>query len=137
MEKQLRRYILPNILAMLGTSCYLLADTFFISLSAGANGMTALNLVLPVYGLMFAIGAMIGVGSATRYSLEKAAGREDARHYFSNACWFSPCWEAWCFSFAECAARIRCWLCWGQTGKFKRWESRICGRYCFLRPFLC
>lgn len=89
MKQQLRRYILPNILAMLGISCYLLADTFFISLAAGANGMTALNLVLPVYGLMFAIGAMIGIGSATRYSLEKAAGREEARHYFSNACWFA------------------------------------------------
>lgn len=89
MEKQLRRYILPNILAMLGISCYLLADTFFISLAAGANGMTALNLVLPVYGLIFALGAMIGIGSATRYSLQKAAGREDARHYFSNACWFA------------------------------------------------
>ena len=39
MKQQLRRYILPNILAMLGISCYLLADTFFISLAAGANGM--------------------------------------------------------------------------------------------------
>ena len=28
MEKQLRRYLLPNILAMIGTSCYILADTF-------------------------------------------------------------------------------------------------------------
>ena len=103
MEKQLRRYILPNILAMLGISCYLLADTFFISLAAGANGMTALNLVLPVYGLMFAIGAMIGIGSATRYSLQKAAGSDEARHYFSNACWF-----AWCFSCVVSSARTRC-----------------------------
>ena len=43
MEKQLRRYLLPNILAMIGTSCYILADTFFISLSQGPNGITALN----------------------------------------------------------------------------------------------
>lgn len=74
---------------MLGISCCLLADTSFISLAAGANGMTALNLVLPVYGLMFAIGAMIGIGSATRCSLQKAAGSDEARHYFSNACWFA------------------------------------------------
>ena len=48
-EKQLRRYLLPNILAMAGTSCYVLADTFFISAAQGSDGITALNLVLPVY----------------------------------------------------------------------------------------
>ena len=65
-EKQLRRYLLPNILAMAGTSCYVLADTFFISAAQGSDGITALNLFLPVYGLMFAIGSMIGIGSAAR-----------------------------------------------------------------------
>ncbi len=29
MEQQLKRYIVPNMLAMIGTSCYVLADTFF------------------------------------------------------------------------------------------------------------
>ena len=62
MERQLRRYIIPNILAMTGISCYVLADTFFISVAGGADGITALNLVLPLYGLMFAIGSMIGTG---------------------------------------------------------------------------
>ena len=64
-KKQLLRYIVPNIFAMLGISFYVLADTFFISLSEGADGITALNLVLPVYGVIYAIGAMIGIGSAT------------------------------------------------------------------------
>lgn len=85
LEKQLKKYIIPNVLAMVGTSCYVLADTFFISVAEGANGITALNLVLPVYGILFAIGSMIGVGSATRYTLEKAMGRKDADAYFSNA----------------------------------------------------
>ncbi len=84
-EKQLRRYLLPNILAMAGTSCYVLADTFFISAAQGSDGITALNLVLPVYGLMFAIGSMIGIGSATRYSLSKSLGTGDHDKYFSNA----------------------------------------------------
>ena len=79
MKKQLRKYIAPNILAMVGTSCYVLADTFFISIAAGANGITALNLVLPIYGLIFALGSMIGVGSATRYSLHRSVGNPDAR----------------------------------------------------------
>ena len=42
-EKKLRKYLIPNIFAMMGTSCYLLADTFFISSSGGANGITALH----------------------------------------------------------------------------------------------
>ena len=66
METKLTKYIVPNVLAMLGMSCYILADTFFISVAQGANGITALNLVLPLYGLIYALGAMLGVGSATR-----------------------------------------------------------------------
>ena len=85
MEKQLRRYLLPNILAMIGTSCYILADTFFISLSQGPNGITALNLVLPLYGLIFALGSMIGIGSATRYALGKGSNTPDYHLYFSNS----------------------------------------------------
>ena len=85
MEKQLRRYLLPNILAMIGTSCYILADTFFISLSQGPNGITALNLVLPLYGLIFALGSMIGIGSATRYALGKGRNTADYHLYFSNS----------------------------------------------------
>lgn len=88
MEKQLKKYIGPNILAMVGTSCYVLADTFFISQAAGANGIAALNLVLPIYAVIFALGALIGVGSATRYALEKAAGSQDSQDYFSNSIWF-------------------------------------------------
>lgn len=85
MEKQLRRYLLPNILAMIGTSCYILADTFFISLSQGPDGITALNLVLPLYGLIFALGSMIGIGSATRYALGKGSNTSDYHLYFSNS----------------------------------------------------
>lgn len=88
-EKKLTKYILPNVLAMVGTSCYLLADTFFISAKAGANGITALNLVLPIYGLIFAIGAMIGIGCATKYALSKAKGDKDCNKYFVNSIVFT------------------------------------------------
>lgn len=84
-QKRLYQYIAPNILAMAGMSCYILADTFFISTAAGANGITALNLALPIYGLIFAIGAMIGTGSAIRYALAKATGQPESKQYFSNA----------------------------------------------------
>ena len=85
-EKKLRGYILPNILATTGTSCYVLADTIFISMAEGANGITGLNLVLPIFAITFAIGAMIGIGSATKYTLVKSLGdKNSADKYFSNS----------------------------------------------------
>jgi len=83
--QRLRGYIFPNIFAMVGTSLYILVDTYFISAYAGTNGMTALNLVLPVYSTIFAIGSMLGNGSATAYSLTKAAASKNADMYFSGA----------------------------------------------------
>lgn len=88
-SKKLRSYILQNILAMLGTSCYILADTFFISAAEGSDGITALNLVLPLYSLIFAIGSMISTGSATRYAIAKASGSKTCDVYFSNAIFFA------------------------------------------------
>lgn len=84
-EKQLRKYIIPNIIAMTSISCYILADTYFIAAAQGTNGITALNLVLPIYGLIFAIGSMIGTGAATRYALSKHIGAKDYDQYFTNA----------------------------------------------------
>lgn len=70
---------------MIGISVYILADTFFIALHSGADGLTVLNLLLPVYGLIFAIGAMTGIGSATRYALQRAKGEEGTDFYFTQS----------------------------------------------------
>ena len=86
--KQYIKYVTQNIFGMLGVSCYIIADTFFIAKSAGADGITVLNLVLPIYSVIFAIGSMIGVGSATRFAILRAQKDEQAEHYFSNAICF-------------------------------------------------
>ena len=79
MFQQFTKYMLQSVAGMIGISIYILADTFFISVCEGANGLAVLNLILPVYGLMYAIGAMIGIGSATRYSIRKAQGQTYGR----------------------------------------------------------
>ncbi|MCD8028659.1 MAG: MATE family efflux transporter [Erysipelotrichaceae bacterium] len=84
LEKRLRQYIIPNIFATIGMSCYILIDTFFISI-AGTNGITALNLAIPVYSLIFAIGNMIGMGYATIYSLNKETKEDVSKMMFSHA----------------------------------------------------
>ena len=84
-KRQFIRYVSQNMLGMLGMSLYILADTFFIAKAVGANGITALNLVLPLYNLIFAVGAMIGVGSAIRFTVERNKGMKEAEGYFFHA----------------------------------------------------
>ena len=90
-KKELRNYLLPAAAATVGTSLYILADTFFISVAAGEKGIAALNIALPLYGLIYAIGGMIGIGSATRFSLERETKGKNLG-YFPNALF-------WCLAF--------------------------------------
>ena len=90
LTKQYFKYVSQNIFGLLGTSCYILADTYFIAQAAGTDGVTLLNLCLPIYNLIFAFGSMIGLGSATRYAILQAQGDARAQRYFSNAI-FSAC----------------------------------------------
>lgn len=84
-KKEFAGYVSQNILGMLGISAYVLADTFFISIAEGAAGITALNLVLPLYSLIYGIGAMLGVGSAIRFNILRARNDQKADDYFSGA----------------------------------------------------
>lgn len=88
-ERAFAKYVSQNILAMLAISAYILADTFFIAWGVGTDGITALNLALPVYSFIFAIGAMIGTGSAIKFNILRARGEDSADDYFSNAIFFT------------------------------------------------
>lgn len=63
-----------NVLGMLGLSCYILADTFFISKGLGTLGLTALNLALPVFSFIQGVSLMLGVGGGIKYAVAKASG---------------------------------------------------------------
>ena len=81
------KYIFQSMAGMLGISVYILADTYFISVYSGADGLAVLNLILPVYGLIYAIGAMIGIGSATRYAIDRAQGKNASFYFLSAVTW--------------------------------------------------
>ena len=66
------KYVSLNVLGMIGLSCYILADTFFISKALGSTGIAALNLSISIYSLIHGTGLMIGIGGATRYSILKS-----------------------------------------------------------------
>lgn len=69
------KYVSLSILGMLGLSCYILADTFFVSQALGPQGLTALNLAIPVYSFVHGTGLMLGMGGSIKYAV--AAGRGD------------------------------------------------------------
>lgn len=85
-KKTFLRYVYTNILGMIGLSCYILADTFFISKKFGADGLASLNLAISIYSFINATGLMIGIGSATKYSIYQAQNKPNkANTTFTNS----------------------------------------------------
>lgn len=81
---QFIRYVVLNIFGMMGISFYILADTFFVAKGLGSDGLTALNLAIPIYSVVSGLGMMIGMGSGTRYSILKGEqDNERGNHVFS------------------------------------------------------
>ena len=70
------KYVSQSVLSQLGVSCYILDDTYFISKGVGADGLTALNLAIPVFSVMNGCGFMLGIGSGTKYGIMKGTGNE-------------------------------------------------------------
>ena len=83
------RFVVPNMFAMLAISAYFLADTYFISAAVGPDGLTALNLVLPVYSLIMGLALMVAVGGATRFRILISTGNKDGASYFGNAIFYT------------------------------------------------
>lgn len=80
------KYASMNVLGMISLSCYILADTFFISKSLGTYGLAALNLAIPIYSFVHGSGLMVGMGGATKFAIAK--GKEDleeGRKVFTNS----------------------------------------------------
>ena len=76
-RREFFQYTSQNMLGMMGLSCYILADTFFISQGLGADGLTALNLAIPFYNFIQGAGLMLGMGGATKFSILRGRGREE------------------------------------------------------------
>ncbi len=85
-QKLFFRYLFPSISATLVTSIYILADSVMIGKGVGANGIAALNIILPLFTLFFGIGLLFGVGGAVLMSV--AQGSQDyelGKKYFTTS----------------------------------------------------
>lgn len=84
-RKKFTRYVSLNVLGMIAISCYILADTYFISSVIGTLGIVALNLTLPFYNLIYGLGMMLGTGGGIRYSILRANNQiKEAQKVFTN-----------------------------------------------------
>ena len=94
-RREFARYVSLNVLGMIGLSCYILADTFFVSQRLGADGLAALNLAIPVYSFLHGSGLMIGMGGATRYAIRSGRGdRRAAAEVFPHAVYLAAAFAA-------------------------------------------
>ena len=82
----LRRFAVPSIIAMLGSSLYNIVDQFFIGQGVGYLGNAATNVAYPLTTICLAIALLIGIGSASRFSLSLGEGNpERAAEAVGNA----------------------------------------------------
>ena len=91
------RCALPSMAGMAVSSLYMVADGIFVGKFIGSHALAAINLVMPVIMISFALSDMIAVGSSVQISIRLGQGKE------REACTV--------FSFSSCeshrAARIR------------------------------
>lgn len=79
-----------GMMSMMGQSLFILADTYFIANGIGADGIAALNIVLPVVNIFNGLGWMLGVGGAALSSSSRGRGDDQkANEYFSYSVAFA------------------------------------------------
>ncbi|MEG1566425.1 MAG: MATE family efflux transporter [Anaerovoracaceae bacterium] len=75
---------LPNVLSMVFSSIYMMADGIFVGRFIGEHALAAVNLIMPVMMIVFALPNMIAVGSSVKVSIAMGEGKnEKARRLFS------------------------------------------------------
>ncbi|MFL2100884.1 MATE family efflux transporter [Desemzia sp. FAM 23989] len=85
LHKSFLHYVSLSLFSMLGLSLYILADTFFVANGVGQDGLTALNVVIPVYNVVNGIGLMLGMGGATLYAISHGEKRiEKSNQIFTS-----------------------------------------------------
>ncbi len=75
--KNYLKYVLLNIAAQALYSCFSLCDTVFLSISLGADGLTALNIAFPIFCFINGIGLLLGIGGGTKYIIYRHQNDEE------------------------------------------------------------
>ena len=65
LTKQFFKYVSQNIFGLIGTSCYILADTYFIAHTGNTDMVAGVSLTAPVFTVMIALGDIFGLGGSS------------------------------------------------------------------------
>lgn len=85
-QKLLRQFAVPSIIAMLVSALYNIVDQFFIGRSVGELGNAATNISFPLSISCIAIALLFGIGGASAFNLTMGRGeKEDAVYFAGNA----------------------------------------------------
>lgn len=80
------RCAVPSMISMAFTSLYTIADGVFVGRYYGAGALAAVNLVMPLVMISFALSDMIGVGASVQIAMRLGEGRDkEASRIFSLA----------------------------------------------------
>ncbi len=80
------RYVTPTVAAMLITGIYVTIDGIFVGHVLGQDGMAGLMLAYPICAVLYAMGALIGMGASSLVSFYLGQGNPaKARHIVGNA----------------------------------------------------
>ncbi len=80
------RYVTPTVAAMLITGIYVTIDGIFVGHVLGQDGMAGLMLAYPICAVLYAVGALIGMGASSLVSFYLGQGNSaKARHIVGSA----------------------------------------------------
>ena len=72
---------LPMIISMCVNSLYNIVDQIFIGQGIGMLGNAATNIAFPLSTTCTALSLLLGIGSATNFSLHLGAGEKEKQYY--------------------------------------------------------
>lgn len=85
-DKLLKRFAIPSVIAMLVSAVYNIVDQIFIGQGVGLLGNAATNVAFPVVIISVAIALLLGIGSASNFNLAMGRGEKStASKYVGNA----------------------------------------------------
>lgn len=85
-----RKYMAPSVIALIGTTVTIVANSVIVGNYIGAGGLAALNIVNPIYFTFATLGALINVGASTNASVCIGKNeKEQADSYITLALWLT------------------------------------------------
>lgn len=106
-----RKLLIPTLLGTIAMSAVTAIDGIFVGHGVGANGVAAVNIVVPIYQIISGIGLMVGAGCSVVASIHLSQqNRKVAQLNISQAIIFTSLFVAiisvLIFAFSEQVARV-------------------------------